>query len=138
MQPQLPEPDAPSSRRRVGGRLEWDVTITEQGERDQYDDLHATYILAISADQKVCRLRAHAACIWPNDSGVDIPATAGARFARRSCRNGRELTLLPRHLASSGEGREPRSGDAHHVRRHHRMVDDERLQRHRHRDRSSF
>jgi len=36
-----------------GGRLEWDVTITEQGERDQYDDLRPTYILAISADRKV-------------------------------------------------------------------------------------
>lgn len=36
-----------------GGRLEWDVTVTEQGERDQYDDLRPTYILAISADQKV-------------------------------------------------------------------------------------
>lgn len=35
------------------GRLEWDVTITEQGERDQYDDLLPTYILAISAEQKV-------------------------------------------------------------------------------------
>ncbi|MCY1667434.1 acyl-homoserine-lactone synthase [Rhizobium sp. SL86] len=36
-----------------GGRLEWDVSITEQGERDQYDDLRPTYILAISTDQKV-------------------------------------------------------------------------------------
>ena len=36
-----------------GTRLEWDVTITEQGERDQYDDLRPTYILAISADQNV-------------------------------------------------------------------------------------
>ncbi len=36
-----------------GSRLEWDVTITEQGERDQYDDLRPTYILAISAEQKV-------------------------------------------------------------------------------------
>lgn len=36
-----------------GGRLEWDVTITDQGERDQYDDLLPTYILAISAVQKV-------------------------------------------------------------------------------------
>ncbi|CAK7261814.1 MULTISPECIES: acyl-homoserine-lactone synthase TraI [unclassified Shinella] len=36
-----------------GDRLEWDVTITDQGERDQYDDLQPTYILAISADQKV-------------------------------------------------------------------------------------
>eukprot|EP00913_Durusdinium_trenchii_P017558 g16499.t1 len=36
-----------------GTRLEWDVTITEQGERDQYDDLRPTCILAISADQKV-------------------------------------------------------------------------------------
>ncbi|WP_370643844.1 acyl-homoserine-lactone synthase TraI [Shinella sp. NM-101] len=36
-----------------GTRLEWDVTITEQGERDQYDDLRPTYILAISTDQKV-------------------------------------------------------------------------------------
>ena len=36
-----------------GTRLEWDVTITEQGERDQYDDLRPTYILALSADQKV-------------------------------------------------------------------------------------
>ena len=36
-----------------GGRLEWDVTITEQGERDQYDDLLPTYVLAISAGQKV-------------------------------------------------------------------------------------
>lgn len=36
-----------------GGRLEWDVTITEQGERDQYDDLLPTYILTISAGHKV-------------------------------------------------------------------------------------
>ncbi|BBD41520.1 autoinducer synthase (plasmid) [Aminobacter sp. Y103A] len=36
-----------------GGRLEWDITVTEQVERDQYDDLRPTYILAISADQKV-------------------------------------------------------------------------------------
>lgn len=36
-----------------GGRLEWDVTITEQGERDQYDDLLPTYILAVSAGHKV-------------------------------------------------------------------------------------
>lgn len=36
-----------------GGRLEWEVTITEQGERDQYDDLLPTYVLAISAGQKV-------------------------------------------------------------------------------------
>lgn len=36
-----------------GDRLEWDVTITEQGERDQYDDLLPTYILAISTDQNV-------------------------------------------------------------------------------------
>lgn len=35
-----------------GGRLEWDVAITEQGERDQYG-LRPTYILAVSADQKV-------------------------------------------------------------------------------------
>lgn len=36
-----------------GGRLEWDVTITEQGERDQYDDLRPTYILAVSEGKKV-------------------------------------------------------------------------------------
>ena len=36
-----------------GNRLEWDVTITDQGERDQYDDLLPTYILAISAGHKV-------------------------------------------------------------------------------------
>lgn len=36
-----------------GGRLEWDVTITEQGERDQYDDFLPTYILAISPGHKV-------------------------------------------------------------------------------------
>ncbi len=36
-----------------GGRLEWDVTITEQGEWDQYDDLRPTYILAVSAGQKI-------------------------------------------------------------------------------------
>ncbi|NSY99575.1 autoinducer synthesis protein [Agrobacterium tumefaciens] len=36
-----------------GDRLEWDVTITEQGERDQYDDLRPTYILAVSAGKKV-------------------------------------------------------------------------------------
>lgn len=36
-----------------GGRLEWDVTITEQGERDQYDDLRPAYILAISEGKKV-------------------------------------------------------------------------------------
>lgn len=36
-----------------GGRLEWDVTTTDQGERDQYDNFLPTYILAISTDQKV-------------------------------------------------------------------------------------
>lgn len=36
-----------------GDRLEWDVSISEQGERDQYDDLRPTYILTISTDQKV-------------------------------------------------------------------------------------
>jgi len=34
-------------------RLEWDVTITHGGERDQYDDLNPTYILAISGANKV-------------------------------------------------------------------------------------
>ncbi|NTE56416.1 autoinducer synthesis protein [Agrobacterium tumefaciens] len=36
-----------------GGRLEWDVTIVDGGERDQYDDLHPTYVLAISGGNKV-------------------------------------------------------------------------------------
>lgn len=36
-----------------GGRLEWDVTITASGERDQYDDLNPTYILAIFGGNKV-------------------------------------------------------------------------------------
>ncbi|EHH02387.1 putative autoinducer synthesis protein [Agrobacterium tumefaciens CCNWGS0286] len=36
-----------------GGRLEWDVTIMDGGERDQYDDLNPTYILAISGGNKV-------------------------------------------------------------------------------------
>lgn len=34
-------------------RLEWDVSITEAGERDQYDDLSPTYILATFCGQKV-------------------------------------------------------------------------------------
>ncbi len=34
-------------------RLEWDVTVTHGGERDQYDDLNPTYILAISGSNKV-------------------------------------------------------------------------------------
>jgi acyl homoserine lactone synthase len=29
-----------------GGRLEWDITVMDGGERDQYDDLNPTYILA--------------------------------------------------------------------------------------------
>lgn len=36
-----------------GGRLEWDVTITEGGERDQYDDLNPTYVLAIFGGNKM-------------------------------------------------------------------------------------
>ncbi len=36
-----------------GGRLEWDVTITDGGERDQYDDLNPTYILATFNGNKV-------------------------------------------------------------------------------------
>ena len=27
-----------------GGRLEWDVTITDGGERDQYDDMNLSII----------------------------------------------------------------------------------------------
>jgi len=34
-------------------RLEWDVTITEAGERDEYDDLDPTYILAATDDKGV-------------------------------------------------------------------------------------
>jgi len=36
-----------------GGRLEWDVTIDDGGERDQYDDLNPTYILATFGGGKV-------------------------------------------------------------------------------------
>ncbi len=36
-----------------GGRLEWDVAITDGDERDQYDNLNPTYILAISGGNKV-------------------------------------------------------------------------------------
>ncbi|KDR86547.1 autoinducer synthase [Agrobacterium sp. TS43] len=36
-----------------GGRLEWDVAITDGDERDQYDDLNPTYILAVSGGNKV-------------------------------------------------------------------------------------
>ncbi|NTE89398.1 acyl-homoserine-lactone synthase TraI [Agrobacterium rubi] len=34
-------------------RLEWDVTITEEGERDEFDDLDPTYILAATDDERV-------------------------------------------------------------------------------------
>ncbi|WP_454703071.1 acyl-homoserine-lactone synthase [Agrobacterium burrii] len=36
-----------------GERLEWDVSITEAGERDEYDDLDPTFILAVTRDEKV-------------------------------------------------------------------------------------
>lgn len=36
-----------------GDRLEWDVAITEAGERDQYDDLNPTYVLATFGGSKV-------------------------------------------------------------------------------------
>ncbi|MBO9134485.1 GNAT family N-acetyltransferase (plasmid) [Rhizobium sp. B230/85] len=36
-----------------GERLEWDVAISDAGERDEYDDLDPTYILAVTDDQKV-------------------------------------------------------------------------------------
>ncbi|NKK04028.1 GNAT family N-acetyltransferase [Rhizobium leguminosarum bv. viciae] len=36
-----------------GERLEWDVSITDAGERDEYDDLNPTYILAVTDGQKV-------------------------------------------------------------------------------------
>lgn len=34
-------------------RLEWDVAITPEGERDEYDDLEPTYILAVASDGRV-------------------------------------------------------------------------------------
>ncbi|MCW0001855.1 acyl-homoserine-lactone synthase TraI [Pararhizobium sp. YC-54] len=34
-------------------RLEWDVSIIDEGERDEYDDLGPTYILAVIDGQKV-------------------------------------------------------------------------------------
>ncbi len=34
-------------------RLQWDVTMTEAGERDEYDELDPTYILAVSDDERV-------------------------------------------------------------------------------------
>ncbi|NLR97069.1 GNAT family N-acetyltransferase [Rhizobium sp. P38BS-XIX] len=36
-----------------GGRLEWNVTVVNGGERDQYDDLNPTYILATFDGDKV-------------------------------------------------------------------------------------
>ncbi|TDK29815.1 autoinducer synthesis protein [Rhizobium deserti] len=36
-----------------GPRLEWDVTVTDGGERDQCDDLNPTYILATLGGSKV-------------------------------------------------------------------------------------
>ncbi|RWX81879.1 GNAT family N-acetyltransferase [Neorhizobium lilium] len=36
-----------------GERLGWDVSITDAGERDEYDDLDPTYILAVIDGQKV-------------------------------------------------------------------------------------
>ncbi|NKL94438.1 acyl-homoserine-lactone synthase [Rhizobium leguminosarum] len=36
-----------------GGRLEWDVTVMDGGERDQYDELNPTYILATSSNKVV-------------------------------------------------------------------------------------
>lgn len=35
------------------GRLEWDVSIIDGGERDQYDELNPTYILATSGSKVV-------------------------------------------------------------------------------------
>jgi acyl homoserine lactone synthase len=35
------------------GRLEWDVTVTESGEFDEYDTLDPTYILAVTEDLRV-------------------------------------------------------------------------------------
>lgn len=35
------------------GRLEWDVTVTESGEFDEYDTLDPTYILAITEGARV-------------------------------------------------------------------------------------
>ncbi len=36
-----------------GERLEWAVSITDAGERDEYDDLNPTYILAATDDERV-------------------------------------------------------------------------------------
>lgn len=36
-----------------GERLEWDVSITDAGERDEYDNVDPTYILAVTDSQKV-------------------------------------------------------------------------------------
>ncbi|MUZ75876.1 GNAT family N-acetyltransferase [Agrobacterium vitis] len=36
-----------------GERLEWDVSIIDKGERDEYDDLDPTYILAVTGDERV-------------------------------------------------------------------------------------
>ncbi|MCM2453322.1 acyl-homoserine-lactone synthase, partial [Agrobacterium vitis] len=35
-------------------RLEWEVTITEAGERDEYDDFDPTYKVAITDDERRC------------------------------------------------------------------------------------
>ncbi|TWI29604.1 acyl-homoserine-lactone synthase [Mesorhizobium tianshanense] len=36
-----------------GGRLEWDISVTEGEERDQYDGLKPTYVLAITGSGRV-------------------------------------------------------------------------------------
>ncbi len=122
-----------------GGRLEWDVTITDGGERDQYDDMNPTYILATFGGNKVVGCARLLPAAGPTMLERTFPqlladgslhATSAMIESSRFCVD----TTLP-----AGRGGEPAPPcNTDHVRRNHRMVDGERLRQDRYRHRPAL
>jgi acyl homoserine lactone synthase len=56
-----------------GERLEWDVSITDEGERDEYDDLGPAYILAVTEGQKVVGCARLLPALGPTMLGQTFP-----------------------------------------------------------------
>lgn len=118
------------------GRLGWQVRIAQGRERDEYDALDPTYILALTD----CGDVAGCARLLPTTGPTmlswtcGLPTTGAGRSAAGQANQGRELALLRRHKRGGQGTRVPARSDADDVCCDHRVVGVERLRRDRHRD----
>lgn len=68
------------------GRLEWDVTVTETGESDEYDLLDPTYILTVTDEERVVGCARLLPAVGPTMLQDTFPQLLSGRLLRASRR----------------------------------------------------